>query len=471
MDYEKLGFKSGIEIHQQLDTNKLFCNCPSQLRDDPHDISIKRKLRPVPGEEGEIDVAAEYETKKDIEFTYEGYSDSTCSVELDEEPPHDVNKDALDIVLQICKLLNCEIIDEIQIMRKTVVDGSNTSGFQRTMLVGYNGYIETSYGKVGIDSVCLEEDSARRVGRVLTVKGEKEKSKVYRLDRLGIPLVEIATKPDIKNPEHCKETAEKLGMILRSTGKVKRGLGTIRQDVNVSIKKGARVEIKGFQDIKTMPKVIENEVKRQQKSKVKEEVRNANPDGTTTFMRPMPGAARMYPETDVKPVLISAKKLKEIKVPELIDEKVLRYEKLGLSAEMARNLIKEGFDLEDYQYKLDPKQIVNVLVEMPKDLKKRHSINYEFKEKDFRLVLEALEANKISKDSIEVILLDISKGKKIDLKKYAPVDGEKLEKEIEKIVKQNKNLPMGALMGIVMKKFGGKVDGKLAAQLVARYSK
>jgi Glu-tRNA(Gln) amidotransferase subunit E-like FAD-binding protein len=471
MDYSKLAFKSGIEIHQQLETHKLFCDCPSQLRDDPHDISIKRKLRPVPGEEGEIDIAAEYETKKDIEFTYEGYSNSNCAVEFDEEPPHNVNSEALDIVLQICKLLNCTIIDEIQVMRKTVVDGSNTSGFQRTMLVGFNGYLGTSYGKVGIDSVCLEEDSARRVGRILTTKGDKEKSKVYRLDRLGIPLVEIATMPDIKNPEHCKETAEKLGMILRSTGKVKRGLGTIRQDVNVSIKNGARVEIKGFQDIKTMPKIVENEVKRQQKVKVKEEVRGANPDGTTTFMRPMPGAARMYPETDVKPVLITPKRLVGIKVAELIDDKILRYEKLGLNSELARNLIKEGFNLEDYKYNLDNKLITNVLVEIPKDVKKRHKIDYKFKDVEFRLILEALEQNKITRDSIENIFVDIAKGKDINLEEYSPVDSLKLEKEIEKIVKQNKSLAMGALMGIVMKKFGGKVDGKLAAQLVAKYTK
>jgi Glu-tRNA(Gln) amidotransferase subunit E-like FAD-binding protein len=471
MDYNKLKFMSGIEIHQQLETHKLFCDCPSQLRDDLHDISIKRRLRPVPGEEGEIDIAAKYETKKDIEFTYEGYSDSTCAVEFDEEPPHNVNEDALDTVLEICKLLNCEIVDEIQVMRKTVIDGSNTSGFQRTMLVGYNGYLETSYGKVRVDSVCLEEDSARRVGRILKIKGEVEKSKVYRLDRLGIPLVEIATKPDIKNPEHCKETAKKLGMILRSTGKVKRGLGTIRQDVNVSIKNGARVEIKGFQDIKTMPKIVEYEVKRQQKGKVKEEVRNANPDGTTTFMRPMPGAARMYPETDVKPVLITPKRLSKIKCAELIDDKILRYEKLGLSSELARSLVKEGFNLEDYKYNLDNKLITNVLVEIPKDVKKRHKITYSFKDKEFRFILEALESNKITKDSVENIFVDIANGKEINLAEYSPIDSLKLEKEIEKIVKQNENSPMGTLMGLVMKKFGGKVDGKLAAQLVAKYIK
>lgn len=472
MDYKKLGFKCGLEIHKQLNSHKLFCNCPSILRDDPHDIEIKRKLRSVAGESGDVDVAAEYEMLKDREFIYNAYSDTTCSVEFDEEPPHDVNRAALNVVLQICKMLKCKLVDEVQVMRKTVVDGSNTSGFQRTMLVGYGGKIETSKGIVRIASIALEEDAARKVGRMMKnpVKSKKneEKAIVYNLDRFGIPLIEIVTEPDIKNPEHAKETAEKLGMILKSTGKVLSGLGTIRQDVNVSIKKGARVEIKGFQDLRNMPRIIENEVKRQKRSKVKEEVRRANLDGTTSFLRPMPGAARLYPETDVKPVEITNKVLKQIEVPELIDEKIFRYEKQGLSPEIARSLVKSGIKLEDYDYKLGKTTIANVLVEIPKDLKKRYNLKYYFKEKDFHFVLSALEQNKISKDSVTDIMLEISKGKKPNLSKYKQVDIDKLEKEIKQIVKKNKELSIGALMGIVMKKFKN-VDGKIAASLVAKY--
>ncbi len=471
MDYNKLKFKCGIEIHQQLETNKLFCECPSELRNDPHDISIKRRLRSVPGEGGEIDIAAKHEREKELEFTYEGYSDSTCSVEFDEEPPHKLNKDALKIVLEICKMLNCDIIDEIQVMRKTVVNGSNTSGFQRTMLVGQGGYLDTSHGKIGIDSICLEEDSARRVGRILSTKDDKKKSVVYRLDRLGVPLVEIATAPDIKNPEQCREAAEKLGMILRSTGKVKRGIGVIRQDVNVSIKNGERVEIKGFQDLKNIPKVIESEIKRQLKIKVKSEVRCANPDGTTTFMRPMPGASRMYPETDVKPITIDQKLLNEVKVSELIDDKILKYEKLGLNPSLARSLVKSGFKLENFEYDLDIKLISNILVEIPKDIKSRYRLEYKFEEDDFRLVLEALELKKITKDSVINIFKDIAEGKKINLKNYSPVDDSKLEKEIKALVEKNNDLSMGALMGEVMKKYSGKVDGKLASTLIAKYKK
>lgn len=462
MEYDKFKFKAGLEIHQQLDGKKLFCSCPTILRDDPHDILLIRALRAVAGESGNIDEAAFYEGLKRMEFNYEGYSDTNCLVEFDCEPPHDLNKDALGVALQICKLLKCRVVDEIEVMRKTVVDGSNTSGFQRTMLVGYGGFIETSKGKVGISSVCLEEDAARRIR-------DEKFCVVFRLDRLGIPLIEIATEPDIKDPEHAKETAEKLGMILRSTGRMKRGIGTIRQDLNVSIKDGNRVEIKGFQDLRHMPKTIEYEVKRQLNGKVKKEVRKAESDGTTSFLRPMPGASRLYPETDVKPIQITKEILNSIKIPELIDEKILRYEKEGLSSELARSLVKEGFNLEDYTYRLDKKLIAKLLVEIPKDIKSRIKIDYEFKDNDLRFVLEALSTKKISKDAVFEVMTDIAKGQTINLEKYRAVDADEIEDEIKKMVKDKKDLSIGALMGIVMNKYKGKIDGKVVASLVAKY--
>jgi len=453
---------AGLEIHQQIESNKLFCSCPSILRDENPDILIKRRLRSSEGESGEKDVAAEFESLKDREFIYQGYKNHTCSVEFDEEPPHDMNEDALDIVLQVCLLLNCKLVDEIQVMRKVVVDGSNTSGFQRTALVGYGGYLETSKGKVGITSVAVEEDAARRIK-------EDKGSVTFRLDRLGIPLIEIATDPDIKDPEHCKEAAEKLGMILRSTAKVKRGLGTIRQDVNVSIKKGNRVEIKGFQDLKSMVKIVENEVKRQQKGNVKKEVRKANADFSTSFLRPMPGAARMYPETDVKPIPVTKKLLKNIELPELLDEKVLKLEKQGINPDLARILVKDGIFLDEFNYNLDKNLIASILVEFPKDIKKRLNLDYHFREEEFRLVLENLEKGNLNKESVFEVLSEIAQGKKIDLSKYKSLDVEDLEKEIKKIVEKDKDLSTGALMGIVMNKYRGKVEGKVVSELIKKY--
>src|SRR3989338_7972898 len=239
IDYQKVGLKSGLEIHQQLDTGKLFCHCPGYLRSEKPDFEIKRKLHAVAGETGEVDIAVEHESALDREFVYQGYNDSTCLVEIDECPPYEINEMALDEIIKIALLMNCEIYPCAQIMRKTVIDGSNTSGFQRTVLVGHDGFIETSFGKVGVTTIALEEDAARII--------EKDAKKaVYRLDRLGIPLVEIRTDPDMKTPEQIKETALKIGEILRAC-KVKRGIGTIRQDVNISIKGHERVEIKGFQ--------------------------------------------------------------------------------------------------------------------------------------------------------------------------------------------------------------------------------
>lgn len=252
--------KCGIEIHQRLDTGKLFCRCPSTLSDEEKpDSQIVRNLRASESEMGELDRAARLEQEKQLDFRYDVFRRNCCLVETDEEPPLPMDREALLLALGVAQQLNMRIVNQAHIMRKIVVDGSNTSGFQRTALLATNGHLETSKGKVGIDTLAIEEESS---GIIETDKGGV---KHYRLDRLGIPLIELATSPDIVSGEHCREVAEKVGMILRATGRAARGLGTIRQDVNISIPEGARVEIKGVQDLKLIPKIIEIEVARQEK--------------------------------------------------------------------------------------------------------------------------------------------------------------------------------------------------------------
>ena len=263
IDYHKIGLKAGLEIHQQLDTRtKLFCKCPTTLRDKKEStLSFKRYLRASKSEMGEVDKAALEEEKYSRMFIYKGY-DSTCLVENDEQPPGELNREAIDISLEVALLLNMNPVDEIHTMRKIVIDGSNTCGFQRTALIAMGGWIETEEGGVGVDSLSLEEDAAQKI----ETEGEGDAyAVVYSLDRLGIPLVEIGTAPDIRTVEQARKVAEHLGMILRSTGKVKRGLGTIRQDINISIEGGARVELKGVQNLRLIGKIVENEVIRQTK--------------------------------------------------------------------------------------------------------------------------------------------------------------------------------------------------------------
>ena len=256
MNYDKLGLKMGLEIHQQLDTEKkLFCGCECNLTDKKPEYKVLRNLRPTQSELGKIDRAAYEEFRRKLRFIYEAYAHETCLVEIDDEPPHPLNPEALEIGMIVASLLNMEIVDEFHTMRKQVIDGSNTGGFQRTGLLATDGYLKTEHGKVKIENLCLEEDAARRIGH-------ENGNTVFRLDRLGIPLLEITTDPSMKHPQQVKEVAYQIGQILRST-KVKRGLGTIRQDLNISIKEGARVEIKGVQDLDLMPKMVENEVKRQ----------------------------------------------------------------------------------------------------------------------------------------------------------------------------------------------------------------
>ncbi|MBI2545902.1 Glu-tRNA(Gln) amidotransferase subunit GatE [Candidatus Woesearchaeota archaeon] len=470
-DYKLLGLKAGLEIHQQLDTSKLFCNCPSVLRDDAPDAIVKRRLTAVAGETGEVDIAALHETSRKAAFNYEIYHNTTCLVELDDEPPHPVNPEALRIAMEVALLLNAKPVQEIQVMRKTVVDGSNTSGFQRTALVARNGHIQMRSGKVRIATVCLEEDSAKIISQ------DRQHGMVtYRLDRLGIPLIEIATEPDIHTPEQAKEVAEYLGMVLRSTGKVKRGLGTIRQDVNISIEKGARVEIKGVQDLRSIPKVIEKEAERQlsllkQNQKPKSEVRKANPDNTTSFLRPMPGAARMYPETDVPPVPVTKEYLMRIKLPKLLTDKLSELAaEYGLSEALAKEIIARNVSLEEYKAlfpNIAPAYVAQILIEVPKDIKARLKADTgKLVHEDFLKVFRHLNDGEITKEAVPEILVELAKGHKLDISKYKSVPDEELKKEIDRLKKEKPDLSSQAYMGLIMSKFRGKVSGKKVMEML-----
>jgi len=615
MDYKKIGFKAGLEIHQQLDTNKLFCNCQSEITEDI-DYSFKRFLRPTQSELGDVDKAAIAEAKKHRFFLYTASNESTCLVEADEEPPHDVNSEAIDICLKMAVIFDAKIVDEIHFMRKIVIDGSNTGGFQRTGLIAMNGKIKD----VGIQTIALEEDSARKIE-------EKGKLVNYGLDRLGIPLIEIATDPDIKTPEHAREVAERIGLLLRATGKVKKGLGSIRQDLNISIDKGARVEIKGIQSLSSISKVAEKEAKRQMELvKIKEtldkrikkndlekisikdltsllkdsksniikkqlknegrvkgiklpgfknllkkkdsrlgkefavhariatgikgiihsdelpgygikekevekidnflnttkddafviavgpeiivknaltavinraqislkgvqnEVRRALSDDTTEYMRPMPGAARMYPETDVEPTRVTKDHIRRIKknLPELPEKKHERFIKeYNINKEQTKQILNSGYENEfEKLVKKYPKQkniIIRVFLNTFSELEKEN-INIDYFDKDLLSdVIEGLEEKRFSKEAIPDILRYAAKNKEKNLDKILKncnlesADKEDIQKIAERIVKKRidfiKERKMGALgplMGIIMKELRGKADGKEISKILKK---
>ena len=265
LDPVALGFMCGLEIHQQLDTGKLHSRMPSELFDYSIDeipeiwTRSSRRLRASEGESGQVDVAARFEQRRNRSFVYIQPPNAGL-IELDEAPPLEHDDEAIDIVLTMAGMMEARPVSALQAMRKTVVDGSNTSGFQRTTLVATDGVVRTDEGDVGVDVICLEEDSARKLDTKPSSSGEVV---YYTLDRLGMPLVEIATAPEIKSPEHARETALALGTLLRDTRKVRRGLGSIRQDLNVSIACGDRVEIKGCQDLDWIPRIISLEMARQ----------------------------------------------------------------------------------------------------------------------------------------------------------------------------------------------------------------
>lgn len=258
-DYQRLGFMCGLEIHQQLaTTRKLFCRCPAGLyhAGDAFDAQLVRHMRPTLSELGEYDGTAlmEFKTRKNITYRIKG--ETTCTYDIDDTPPFPLNREALDIGIRIALLLKLSIVGELHITRKQYLDGSIPTGFQRTAIIGIEGEIPLSTGIVRILQLSIEEDSCREVRDV----GHE---RIYTTDRLGIPLAETVTHPDMKTPTEAAEAAQYLRYLARSTGKVNTGIGATRQDVNVSIEGGTRVEIKGVQRIRWIPQLTHNEAFRQ----------------------------------------------------------------------------------------------------------------------------------------------------------------------------------------------------------------
>jgi len=257
LDYGEIGLKVGVEIHLQLSTErKLFCHCPTAL-DEKATGRFTRRLRPTQSELGQVDPAALFEFEKGKIIEYWNPEASSCLVEMDEEPPHSLNPEALFSAIRMARFLHSYVADEIHVMRKIVIDGSNTGGFQRTCIVALGGDILLDDGEsVPIQTVCLEEDAARIVK-------QKEGVSTYMLDRLGIPLIEVVTSPAIGSPSKAVDVALRIGRIGRATGYVKDELGAIRQDANISVGDGTVVEVKGIQRLSQLRKVVEFEAQRQ----------------------------------------------------------------------------------------------------------------------------------------------------------------------------------------------------------------
>ena len=473
LNYKNLGFKAGLEIHQQLSTSKLFCKCSTALQEKNEEIQVKRKQRAVAGEAGRKDIAALFEELKSRTYVYHGFEDEYCLVCLDEEPIHNINEKALETALTLAKLLKLKIPKELKVMRKIINDGSMSSAFQRTLIVGTeskNSFIKTSQGRIKINQLSLEEDACK------IIKTE-ENHVHYSLSRLGIPLLELTTNPDIKTPEQAKEAAEVIGMTLRSLGTTRRGIGSIRQDINLSIKDGARVELKGFQNLRQMPKVIENEIERQlslikKGKKIKEEVRRIKLDNTTVFLRPLSGSSRFYPETDSTNIKIDKKMLSKIKIPELIAERSLNLEKqFNLQPEIATELIEKKINFESLVKKyprMSPKFISQILVEMPKELKTRFDIKHDFTLNEFEKIIELANQNTLQKEAVSDIMIKLAKRQEINPDNYKQVSFKEIEHEIKQVMEKNPTLTPNAIMGIIMKKYSGKVNPKEVFDMIKK---
>ena len=257
IDYAEVGLIVGLEVHQQLLTErKLFCNCPAGLYTTSHDGAVLRHMRPTLSELGEYDGTAlmEFKTRKNIIYLI--HQSNTCTYELDDTPPFLVNTTAVDVAIEQCLMLGCDIVDEVHIARKQYLDGSIPTGFQRTAIVGMNGRLPFRGREITVTQVSVEEDSCREVS-------DRGHLIVWRADRLGMPLIETVTAPDLRTPEEVEEAILLVGRVCRSTGHVRTGLGASRQDVNVSVRGGRRVEIKGVPKAGWAPGLVHGEAVRQ----------------------------------------------------------------------------------------------------------------------------------------------------------------------------------------------------------------
>jgi glutamyl-tRNA(Gln) amidotransferase subunit E len=625
IDYEKVGLKVGLEIHQQLNTSaKLFCSCKPELFKEEPEITFLRGLRPTQSELGQVDPAAYFEFQKGVKTLYEANRATSCLVEMDEEPPHPLNPEAVETVLTVALMMKAEPVDEIHVMRKTVIDGSNTTGFQRTCVIALNGEIMVGEKTIPIQHAGLEEDAARKTGV------EEGNVTRYRIDRLGIPLIEIATGPVIKSPKEAEEVAFAIGRVLRATGKVMRGLGTIRQDINISIPNGALMEIKGLQELELVPLVVEYEVQRQLSlikiteelnktglkqedlkeefsdvsstfkqtkckvirkaldgnqqvlavklprfrgflkrelmpgfrlgtemadrarfwgrvggifhtdempaygittEEVKElrkifkaededtvvfvsdkaenardalkavverarealkgvpaETRAPNPDGTTRYMRPRPGAARMYPETDIPPIQITEDYVRKVSLhmPEFPEQKLERLIKVyKLNQKLAKQIFDseygELFETIVKESNVSPTTVAAFMTETTKALKRDGVSVEKVSEDQIRKIFKAVSSGGLTKEAIPEIVSWLSQHEDstvenaIDRIGLRMLSSEELEKIVDSVIERNRSLieerganAFGPLIGMVMKEVRGKANAELVSELVTK---
>ena len=620
IDFEKIGLKVGLEIHQQLDTSKkLFCKC-RPIESDEYTEKFSRRLRTAKSELGELDPAALFEKTKSKKINYYANSQSSCLVEKDEEPPHDLDHDAKKISLLISSMLESKIFSEIHVMRKTVIDGSNTTGFQRTMLVSQGGNLKVNGKKIGVQAVCLEEDAAKLLK-------DEQNERNYSLDRLGVPLVEIALEPVSTKPSEVKEIALTLGRLLRVTRMVKRGIGSIRQDVNISVMNSGVVEVKGVQQLDQLEKIIGYEAKRQHgliliaeklkklsitisnedvfdvtevlkdceskiiqkalksKAKIKAirirnfsgmfgfepypgirlgkeigqlvrffgiggvfhsdelpnygindpyvdkirkylelvdvdgfliiagedpkldyaidsiikriqdatdgvpaETRGVTQDGETIFLRPRPGASRMYPETDIPSISVLPEEIKLARenIPKSWDDSIAEIQKkYNLNSQLSEQIFDseymELFEKICENKKNSPNFVASILCSTITNLQRKGFDALLLKPEHITELFELLADDKIPKESLEIIFENIMSGKSdtvsdaIQSTAVTSMSEGELNAILDEIIQKNMELvkelgenAITTLMGIAMKQVRGKASGQTVNVLLRK---
>jgi glutamyl-tRNA(Gln) amidotransferase subunit E len=617
---EPVKVKVGLEIHRQLDTkHKLFCACPTDLAESDPEEKFLRRLRPTQSELGQVDQAALFEFHRGRSVMYESDHKTACLVEMDEEPPAKLNNETIEVCLSAALLMKADPVDEVHVMRKIVIDGSNTTGFQRTCVVAMDGMLKVDGKDIPIQQISLEEDAARKTGQSRDVIG-------YRIDRLGVPLIEVTTAPVLESPDEVQKVALAIGTILRATRKVKRGIGSVRQDLNVSIPEGALIEIKGVQELEILNKAVEFEISRQQrlleirgelsrrgvepsaierryvdltdvfaKSKaaviqgaitkggivlgvklprfhglvgkelapglrlgsemsshavfwagvggifhsdelpgygitkeevrhtkerlgvdsqdafvlvaderprtkdaldavlnralealkgVPEETRTAMPDGTSRYMRPRPGAARMYPETDVPPTPVTEALIQKLKanLPETSEAVAKRLmERYALNQKLAKQLIDSDY-LQLFEQiaatsRVPASYVATMLTETIKSLQREGVPVGSVLDSKVQAIFGLVDEGTVAKEAVAELIKWQAKNPNSDPRQGVKELGmkmlseEELDKVIDRQIGKNRELiqergqgAFSSLMGVVMSEVRGSIDAQKVSE-------
>ena len=472
MEYETV---IGLEVHCQLKTKtKVWCSCNADYDNEVPNVSTCPICTGQPGALPKL------------------------------------NEEVLNYAIKAALALNCEVNKESQFDRKNYFYPDSPKNYQITQYFkpyAENGtlHIRTNSGKetkIGIERIQIEEDTAKSI--------HTASESLLNYNRASVPLIEIISKPEIKNAEEAYAYLNTLKERLKYTkvSDVSMELGSLRCDANVSVRRkgdsvlGTRTETKNLNSFKAVVRAIEYETNRQIEviengGRVVQETRLWDEEqGVTRPMRSKEEAMdyRYFPEPDLPKIIISNDRLEKVKkeMPEFADKKTKRFiEEYKLNEKEAITLATEP-ELAEYYEEIvkksdEPKLSANwMLTEILRVLKEKNigieqfSVSSENIAKLIKLIKSNVISSKIAKEVFEILQVE-NKDPEIIVKEKGLIqitDNSEIEKIVEQILEENqqsvedykagKSNALKYLVGQAMKLSRGKANPQMINELILK---